>query len=112
MESPESPAASRISRSIDSYNEGTGYQTGLEAGTYYKKTLKPEAMSEQETQHEAFLAGFADALGLSDPAEIEAHFEAWLESEGLNPLELIDLETCGYLTDLEVGTEYKKNQNN
>ena len=63
-----------------------------------------------EDSHEEFLAGFADALALSDPVQIQAHYEAWLAAEGMSMTELIDLESGGYITGLQVGTYYKKHQ--
>ena len=53
-----------------------------------------------EDSHEEFLAGFADALALSDPVQIQAHYEAWLAAEGMSMTELIDLESGGYITGL------------
>jgi hypothetical protein len=57
--------------------------------------------------HDDFLEGFGDALGLSDSEEILAHYQKWIQLEGLNEVELIDLE-IGYQTGLEVGQHYKE----
>ena len=56
--------------------------------------------------HDDFLEGFGDALGISDPEEIEHHYQRWVQLSGLNEVELIDLE-IGYQTGLEVGNQYK-----
>jgi hypothetical protein len=58
--------------------------------------------------HDDFLEGFADALGLTDPEQIRAHYEAWLRSTGMSEIERIDYEGEGYETGLETGSEYRK----
>jgi hypothetical protein len=63
------------------------------------------------TQHEDFLRGFGDAMGLTDARQIETTYQAWLASEGLTEDERIDLETEGYQTGYETGEEYKKQSN-
>ena len=60
------------------------------------------------TQHEDFLRGFGDALGLTDSRQIETTYQAWLDSEGLTEDERIDLETEGYQPGYETGEEYRK----
>ena len=61
------------------------------------------------SQHDDFLEGFADALGLKDPRDIQYHYELWLfESGPWNVVELIDFESAGYETGLEVGAQYKQ----
>lgn len=60
------------------------------------------------TQHDDFLEGFGDALGLTDRAEIEAHYRRWLLAQDMNAVELIDYESGGYETGLETGDEYKE----
>jgi hypothetical protein len=60
------------------------------------------------SQHEDFLQGFGDALGLTDSRQIETTYQAWLASEGLTEDERIDLETEGYQTGYETGEEYRK----
>src|SRR5215510_4759785 len=63
-----------------------------------------------EDSHEEFLAVFANALGLSDPALIQTHYEAWLAAEAMTDIERIDIESGGYITGLESGAYYKKHQ--
>jgi hypothetical protein len=57
--------------------------------------------------HDDFLEGFADALGLTDPEQVQYHYQNWIEASGLNPVELIDIEQ-GYQTGLEAGSSYKR----
>ena len=54
-----------------------------------------------------FLEGFADALGISDPSELQGHYEAWLDDLGMSEVERIDIEGTGYIGGLEAGTLYK-----
>lgn len=62
-------------------------------------------------QHNEFLRGFGDAMGLSDmPAAIESAYIHWRETEDLNPVDLIDLESGGYQTGVDVGRRWKFEQ--
>jgi hypothetical protein len=47
------------------------------------------------SQHEDFLRGFGDAMGLSDLLEIERHYQVCLQAEGRSEVERIDYETAG-----------------
>jgi hypothetical protein len=60
------------------------------------------------SQHDDFLEGFADAMGLSDPEQIQGHYQAWLASMGMSSAQRIDLEGGGYETGLEAGNDYRK----
>jgi len=60
------------------------------------------------SDHDEFLEGFADALGISDPSEIQGHYEAWLADLGMSKVELIDIEGTGYIGGLEAGAIYKE----
>jgi hypothetical protein len=60
------------------------------------------------SQHEDFLTGFGDVLGLSDPTEILFHYRRWIRESDLSPIEIIDLESPGYQAGLEVGNIYKE----
>ena len=62
-------------------------------------------------QHEDFLEGFGDALGLRveiDSALIQAHYRVWLAGSGMNTAERTDYESGGYETGLETGAEYRR----
>lgn len=59
------------------------------------------------SSHSEFLSGFGDALGLNGLADIEFHYTRWRRETGMNPVELIDYESAGYMTGLETGAEYK-----
>jgi hypothetical protein len=60
------------------------------------------------SQHEDFLAGFGDVLGLSDESQILFHYQRWKADADLNPIEIIDIESPGYQAGLEVGNIYKQ----
>src|SRR5262249_23627008 len=64
------------------------------------------SMSNQ-SQHDDFLEGFADALGLSDPEQINACYQAWLEESEMSDVERIDFEGGGYQAGLEAGHYWK-----
>ena len=55
------------------------------------------------TKHHDFLRGFGNALGMTDCDEIQSHYEAWLQSTGMNDVERIDYESGGYQTGFETG---------
>jgi len=59
-----------------------------------------------ETQHQAFLRGFGDALGITDPLERDLAWKDWLVRLGASVVEAIDLETEGYAAGLEAGRDY------
>jgi hypothetical protein len=58
--------------------------------------------------HEDFLEGFGDAMGITDPDELQTHYETWLRESGMTDVERIDLEGTGYQTGLEAGHQYKQ----
>ena len=58
--------------------------------------------------HEDFLEGFADALAITDPDEIQTRYQIFLSDSGMTDVERIDLEGTGYQTGLEVGHQYKE----
>jgi len=58
--------------------------------------------------HDEFVVGFGDGSGVSEPAQRALAYARWVAESGLNEIELIDLETGGYLTGLEAGNLYRK----
>ena len=57
-------------------------------------------------QHEEFIKGFADALGLSG-SECQKRYIDWIHVQRLSVIELIDIESGGYKAGLEAGHQYK-----
>jgi hypothetical protein len=62
------------------------------------------------SQHDDFLEGFSDALGIKDPNELERHYESWIREVGMSDAERIDIEGSGYQAGLEAGYHYKQSQ--
>jgi hypothetical protein len=60
------------------------------------------------SQHDDFLEGFADALGVKDPNELQLHYQNWIRESGMSDAERIDIEGSGYQAGLEAGHHYKQ----
>lgn len=66
---------------------------------------------DEQTQHDEFLRGFGEGMGLSGlPHTIEAAYINWRETEDLSAVDLIDLESGGYQTGVDVGRRWKFEQ--
>ena len=62
-------------------------------------------MATADNNHEEFLKGFGDALGVSNP---DFHYARFLERLGLSQAEQADLEEPGYQAGLEAGAWYER----
>lgn len=62
------------------------------------------------SEHDEFLKGFCDGSGLQGEAAVQAYAK-WLEGEGANEVERIDLESGGYEMGLEIGKDWKLTNN-
>lgn len=56
-------------------------------------------------QHEDFLNGFADGLGILR-SEVEPYYEQWVTHTHFSRVDLIDYESAGYQCGVETGRAF------
>jgi len=57
------------------------------------------------SQHEDFLNGFADGLGVQR-SEVESYYEQWVVHSHFSKVDLIDYESSGYQCGFETGQAF------
>jgi hypothetical protein len=65
-------------------------------------------MDTADNNHEEFLKGFGDAIGVSNLSSIQFHYARFLERLGLSQAEQADMEQPGYQAGLEAGAWYDR----
>jgi hypothetical protein len=60
------------------------------------------------SQHDDFLEGFADGLGLTDPKEIRICYNTWRREMGMTTDQMIDYQSGGYQIGLVTGAELRR----